>query len=194
MNTTNIYLASASARRYEILQLMGITKLQTIASNIEEIQHSGETPLTYSARISLEKAKSAQIQLKQDNIIIIAADTEVVITDKILGKPRDYEHAFTMLQHLRNKQHQVISSVVILHNNIELSNTQVNNIHIGNYSDAEISHYLDNNTYLDKAGAYAIQGSFSRYIDKIEGDFFSIMGLSMNATHKLLQELRYEYY
>jgi septum formation protein len=186
-----IYLASKSPRRQELLKQMGVT-FEVLDIDIPEEHQPPESPLEYSQRITHEKLLAAWQYLVEKNRPIrpiLCADTEVVMHNRIYGKPKDKSDAYQMLQSYSHQAHEVLTSVGIKFKDFEDIKTQITKVHIGALSHENIEHYLSLNQYQDKAGAYGIQSYFGQFIEKIEGSFFSVMGLPLYETRMLLEAI-----
>lgn len=175
-----IILASASPRRKEILEKTGL-KFNVDASDYEEDIDSGLPPRTLARFLSQEKARA--VAGKYPNAIIIAADTFIVFKKKIFGKPHTPREARRMLKALNGKCHFVITGFTIIdtENNWRLSRSVETRVYFKKMTTREIEAYVKSGEPLDKAGAYAIQGLGATIIRKIEGDYFNVMGLPLNA-------------
>ncbi|MGI9230093.1 MAG: Maf family protein [Gammaproteobacteria bacterium] len=188
MNTeTNlpvIYLASKSPRRRALLEQLGV-QYQLLQVDVPEQQAAGETALAYVERVAADKARAAAEQARDRPIL--AADTEVILNDQILGKPADHTAAIQMLQSLSGREHQVISAVALLTTTDQL-HTAVNQskVHFKTLSKAECAAYCQTDEPWDKAGGYAIQGRAAAFISHIEGSYSGIMGLPLYETAQLL--------
>lgn len=186
-----IYLASQSPRRRELLKQMGV-EFELLGVNIPEVIKPNESPEDYSLRITQEKLDNAwQHLLEGEQTVrpILCADTEVIQDQKIYGKPRDYQDAFDMIKSYSGRTHLVLTSVGIRyheHKELQLNQTMVS---FANMTDAEIHHYLSFNNHIDKAGAYGIQSYIGQYITKIDGCFYSVMGLPLHTTRQMLDRL-----
>jgi septum formation protein len=146
----------------------------------------GETPRAYAERLAQEKAKA--ISLQKPNDWILGADTIVVIENLILGKPSDKADAARMLRLLAAKTHEVITAVCLRgpDNSADLR-TETTKVVMGKISEQEIQEYVETGEPMDKAGAYAIQGRASRWISRIEGDYFNVVGLPVSLVYRMLQ-------
>ncbi len=187
-----IYLASKSPRRRELLQQMGVD-FEYLFTNIDEEIAPDETPEAYSKRITEEKSNAAWNKIVQENLPkmpVLCADTEVVLNKRILGKPHDYDDAFAMLSAYSDSQHQVITSIGLTYLNFQKIVSNTTTVHFSTLSDKAIHHYLSTGDYLDKAGAYGIQSYIGQFISKIDGCFYSVMGLPLNAVRELLDEVK----
>jgi len=186
-NMKTIILASVSPRRRELLEKIGL-EFKVEASNYNEEMNSDQEPHGLAKSISLEKAKA--IASHHHNALIIAADTFIVFRGKILGKPRSEREAREMLEALSGKIHSVITGFTIIDTDSQrvLSRTTETKVHIKKLTPGEIDAYVRSKEPLDKAGAYAIQGLGSVIVDKINGDYFNVMGLPLNALTESLKE------
>lgn len=186
-----IYLASKSPRRRELLQQMGV-QFELLPIDVVEEIAANETIEFYSKRITKEKLDAAWDKIIKDKLPImpvLCADTEVVLDQHILGKPQSYQDAFAMLKSYSGRAHQVITSVGITYlsyQKIILSHTTV---YFSPIRDEEIHHYLAIGDYKDKAGGYGIQSYIGQFICKIEGCFYSVMGLPLYAVRELLVDV-----
>lgn len=180
-------LASNSPRRKEILENFGFS-LKTVSKNIDEIS-SKEEIKEKIMDIAQQKTMAAAKDYPNENVV--GADTVVVIDGKILGKPKDETEAFEMLKSLSGKSHDVITaySFVNLKKNIFLNDAEVTKVFFKNLSDEEINWYISTKEPMDKAGAYGIQGKGAYFVEKIEGDFFSVMGFPLGRFLRRLTEV-----
>jgi nucleoside triphosphate pyrophosphatase len=182
---TPIVLASASPRRQELLKNAGIDFVVR-ASDIPEVPLAGENPQAFAERMAIEKARAARAATPEG--IILAADTVVAVDTEILGKPENAGDAQRMLRLLSGRTHEVITAVCLLGKNFEDARSETTGVHFTAMSDAEISEYVASGEPMDKAGAYAIQGRASRWISKIEGDYYNVVGLPVDLVWRMLRE------
>jgi septum formation protein len=182
-----IILASASPRRKELLEKIGL-KFEVEPSDYPEDMRSGLSPDELARAISLEKARV--VASRHRNAIVIAADTFIVFRGKIMGKPNTEAEARKMLMRLKGKPHSVITGFTILDTdkNKVLTKSVETVVHIKNLTSEEIEAYVKSGEPLDKAGAYAIQGLGSVIVERIEGDYFNVIGLPLSALAKGLKE------
>jgi septum formation protein len=182
-----IILASASPRRKELLEKIGL-KFEVEPSNYAEDMHSNLSPDELARAISLGKARA--VARKHKNAIVIAADTFIVFRGKIMGKPNTEAEARKMLLTLKGKSHSVITGFTIMdtEENKVLTKSVETVIHIKKLTPKEIDAYVKSKEPLDKAGAYAIQGLGSVIVERIEGDYFNVMGLPLSALAESLTE------
>ena len=182
-----IILASTSPRRKELLEKINL-KFEVDASDCEEDTNPGLEPEELVRQLSIKKAKS--VAARHKNAIIIAADTIGVMGDKILGKPHTENEASKMLQTISGKSHLVITGFSILDPNTNkiFTGTVNTRVYIKKLTGHEIDAYVKTGEPLDKAGAYAIQGIGAVIVEKIEGDYYNVMGLPLNALTEALKE------
>ena len=183
----DVILASASPRRKELLG--GIVKnFIVLPSNADE-NVSCLNPLETAKQLSFIKAKSVFEQ--NQNCLVIGADTIVVHDDKILGKPKDREDAYNMLKALSGRVHSVFTGVCIIENGKSMTFAEETQVEFLPLSDEDIYKYIDTNDCYDKAGAYGIQGYASKFIRRISGDYFNVVGLPISAIfEKFLQKAK----
>lgn len=186
--TAQIILASASPRRRELLEQIGVTvKVQPV--DIDETQKPDEPVLDYVMRLAQEKAQCGFATIKnEDKLPVLGSDTIVVIEKTILGKPENRQHAKEMLTQLSGREHTVHTSVAIVwHGNI-VSDTSSSKVVFKRLEQQEIDSYLLTAEADDKAGAYAIQGIAAQFIKNINGSFSGVMGLPLYETAQLLKQ------
>ncbi|MBB5018391.1 septum formation protein [Chitinivorax tropicus] len=185
-----IYLASASPRRKELLTNLGIP-LEVIRADINEDPLPGEAPIAYTERLAREKAESGWAHVLQFGLPLrplLAADTTVVLGDRIIGKPVDEADAAAILRQLSGTEHQVVTSVAMRDaERLELK-TSVSHVRFRKLSEAEISNYVHSREPMDKAGAYGIQGLAGIFVEEIRGSFTGIVGLPLCETAALLAD------
>jgi len=183
----NIILASASPRRKEILENANV-KFDVVKSTIDEVILDQELPSQVVMRLAFEKCMD--IASKNENDLVIGADTIVVLDDIILGKPKDKEDATSMIKKLSGKTHQVITgiSLVNLSVNKKIIDYVVSNVKFKDLSEEDIKDYIQTNESLDKAGSYGIQGYGAMLVEEIQGDYFNIVGLPISRLSDLLKK------
>lgn len=185
-----IILASASPRRSELLENIGLNFIKYPA-DIEEYFVPGETPEEGAKRLASQKAEYVAVNCEYEEGIIIAADTIVVLGDKILGKPADEKEACDMLSMLSGKSHQVITAVCIkdIANNKKIVDTETTQVYFRPLEKSEIWYYIKTGEPLDKAGAYGIQGLGALFVERIEGCYFNVVGLPLYRIYTMLKSL-----
>ncbi|MFQ5659009.1 MAG: Maf family protein [Gammaproteobacteria bacterium] len=180
-----IYLASKSPRRRQLLEQLGI-EYDVLAVDIDETWDGTERAQDHVSRLALEKARKG-VNLSTSSLPVLAADTQVVLDDDILGKPKDGDEAVSMLQKLSGRNHFVYSAVALIHHGVEKTSLNISRVSFRPMGDAEISVYCDSEEPYGKAGAYAIQGRAAAFISRLEGSFSGVMGLPLYETAELLQ-------
>jgi len=186
---TQWVLASSSPRRQELLKLL-LADFEVVPSDVDESIHAAERPEPMVARLAREKALA--VQERCPSACIIGADTLVVCEEEILGKPASHEEARSMLRKLSGKTHQVLTGVCLLHLDrllVECSTTDVTICHL---TEQEIENYLRSGEPFDKAGAYAIQGLGARFVEKIDGCYFNVVGLPVSRLYQMMKRLEVE--
>ena len=178
-----LYLASQSPRRAEILRQAGIP-FTVRAAAVDETPLESEAPMDYVARLA--EAKARAIRAAADEIVL-SADTTVVIDGQILGKPADEGDARRMLGLLSGRRHEVITGICLMRGEERVTDTAVTEVWFTTLSEEEIAAYAATGEPLDKAGAYAIQGLASKYIDKIHGCYFNVVGLPVSMVWNYLR-------
>ena len=180
-----LILASQSPRRKELLGLFHIPFTVRVA-DIDETMDPAKDPAEEVARVS--KAKAFAIPRQEDDVVI-AADTIVVLEDQVLGKPADAMQAEAMLTALSGRDHQVMTGVTVLRGNRCLTCTEITDIHFRALSQAEIRRYIATGEPMDKAGAYGIQGGAALFAEKLQGDYYNVMGLPVCRLFLMLREI-----
>jgi septum formation protein len=178
-----LILASASPRRRELLTQAGLT-FDVLPADIDETRQPGEAPAAYVQRLALEKART--LQARHPRATVLGADTTVVLHGEVLNKPADRADAERMLRMLAGRAHEVHTGIAVVGPGFERSHVETTRVFFGAIPEADLAHYLSTGDSLDKAGAYGIQGYAARWITRIEGDFFSVMGLPIAAVVRLL--------
>jgi septum formation protein len=183
-----IILASASPRRRELLQQIGVRAIVK-AVDIDESQKPGEPVLDYVQRLALEKAQSGFTRIKnQEKLPVLGADTIVVVDGVVLGKPESRQHAKKMLQQLSGRKHTVLTSVAIVTGDKAITETSSSEVQFKVLDEQEINCYLTTGEADDKAGAYAIQGIAAQFVKNMNGSFSGVMGLPLFETVQLLEQ------
>lgn len=180
-----LVLASASPRRQQILRSAGI-RFRIVTANIEERPLPEEDPERYVRRLALAKACAVGAA---DCELVLAADTVVVVDHHILEKPADEADAARMLRLLSGREHEVITGVCLRHGARTLVDCESTRVRFVPLSEAEIEGYIVTGEPMDKAGAYAIQGLASKFIERIEGCYFNVVGLPMALVYRHLKVL-----
>lgn len=203
-NAEMLILASASPRRCELLTQAGFS-FQVRAAHIPEDPYPNEDPIAYVTRLAREKAQAVFDQLSAptgnppetaasaaknpagEPLAVLGADTTVTLDNHILGKPLDPEDAARMLRLLSGRTHRVITGVALVTAESTEVAAEVTAVRFLTLSDEEIAAYIATGEPMDKAGAYAIQGRAARWIPRIEGDYFNVVGLPIALVSTLLE-------
>jgi septum formation protein len=180
-----LILASRSPRRAELLTAAGIPFSVTPA-DVDETPNGDEPPLDYVIRIAREKAVLAAAHAP--DAAVLAADTVVVAGGRLLGKPADAGDARNMLRLLSGTVHDVHTGVALIHRGVEMAEVASTRVRFVPLAEAEIDWYISTGEPDGKAGAYAIQGAASRYVDRIEGSWSNVVGLPVATVYRLLKD------
>lgn len=180
-------LASASPRRRQLLGQLGI-RHEARPTDVLEIPQTGESPERYVRRIAAEKSLAAQ-RLIDHEAPVLAADTEVVLDDDILGKPLDQAHAMAMLARLSGRTHRVLSAVSLRAGNRHWEALSISEVSFRPLTLDEITAYWMTGEPQGKAGAYAIQGLGALFIEHLSGSYTGVMGLPLRETGDLLRRI-----
>ena len=180
-----IILASQSPRRRELLDQIGVAH-RAVPLHLDETPRPGEAPDVLVRRVTLDKARAGR-EL-HPNQVVLAADTCVVLDDRLLGKPRDEEHAVDMLLALAGRGHEVLTGVALICNQGESYRLSRSQVRLRPISEEEARRYWATGEPADKAGGYAVQGRGALFIEHITGSYSGIMGLPLFETGELLTE------
>ena len=180
-----LILASASPRRAELLRNASIA-LTVIPASVPEEQRIGEDPVSYARRLATEKARA--IARQRPNDAVLGADTIVVIQGDVLEKPCNAQDARAMLRRLSGRTHEVTTGVCLISNGKEQVESETTLVTMTAISEAEVDFYVSTSEPMDKAGGYAIQGIASRWIPRIEGCYFNVVGLPVPLVWRMLRE------
>ena len=181
-------LASASPRRRDLLTLIGVPHDVKPAA-IDESYLAGEKPREHAERLARDKAAA----IDAPDAVTIGSDTIVVVDGDVLGKPRDRAHAAEMLRRLSGRSHMVMTGVAVRWNGHVASDVEEVGVTFRDLSDRDIERYIDTGEPMDKAGAYGIQGFGATIVDRVDGDYFAVMGLPVNRMMKLMRALGLTY-
>jgi septum formation protein len=196
-----LILASSSPRRADLLRAAGYA-FETIATDVDESIRAGELPSLYVRRLAADKSAAAMDTLKAgaaakpptppfgpDDLVVLGADTTVVVDGEILAKPRDDEDAAGMLRKLSGKRHDVLTGVSLRHGAYEVGRVETTAVYVRALSEDELSWYAASGEGRDKAGGYAVQGLASRFIPRIDGSYSNVVGLPVACVADLLRSL-----
>jgi septum formation protein len=180
-----LVLASQSPRRSEILRQAGIPFIVR-AAGVDESVLAGESPADYVQRLAVAKAYAIEAA---DDEIVLGADTTVVIDGEILAKPEDCADAHRMLARLSGRRHEVLTGISLRRGAMTIRDCAATGVVFAALSDAEMDEYVASGEPMDKAGGYAIQGLASKFVERIEGDYFNVMGLPVALVYRRLREM-----
>lgn len=180
-----LILASASPRRKELLGLFHIPFTIRVA-DIDETMDNTKSPYDEVARVSRLKALAVE---RQADDIVIAADTIVVCSGKVLGKPGSEAEAVSMLQLLSGRDHQVMTGCTVLRGDRAETFTEVTDLHFRSLSQKEIEAYVASGEPMDKAGSYGIQGGAALFCERMTGDYYNVMGLPVCRLGQVLKQI-----
>ena len=194
MQNRRIILASASPRRRELMAMAGY-EFEIKVSHKEE-KYASTEPSEIVKELALLKAEDVVEQeimlLNGEELVVIGADTVVAHAGKILGKPKSKEEAFHMIKGFQGDKHQVYTGIAVLKYDEEGNKSIVNEavkteVYVNPMTDEEIWKYIENDNVMDKAGSYGIQSGFAIHIEKIEGDYFNVVGLPISYIYRVLK-------
>jgi septum formation protein len=185
----DLVLASGSPRRHELLEMAGISHIVD-AVPIDETAEEGESPAAYAARLA--RAKARVVSTRHPDSWVLGADTVVILENSILGKPSDRDDAKAMLHRLAGRRHEVLTSVAIVRGDDLREATEVASVWMRSADDRFIHEYVESGEPMGKAGAYAAQGLGALLVDRLEGDFFTVMGLPLGKVVEMLDAIEGE--
>ena len=181
-----LILASSSPRRHQLLAMLGIPH-RVEAANVQEIRLPREAPASYVRRLARDKARAVT------GAWVLGADTTVALGDEILEKPADEADALRMLLALQGRRHEVLTAVCLRADGTEYEATDTTAVFFRPASERQLRAYVATGEPLDKAGAYGIQGYGAALIDRVDGDFFGVMGLPLRLVLDLMKQAGREY-
>lgn len=184
---TTIALASASPRRRELLSQLGVD-YQVVKIDVDESQWPAESAPAYVARLAKAKASAGFAAVAQQ-MPALGADTIVVVDGQVLGKPKDQADFMRMMQLLQGRSHQVMTAVAVVHAQGVEASTVTTDVWFGPLTEAVMMAYWQTGEPHDKAGGYGIQGIAGRFIEKINGSYFAVVGLPLFETSQLLERV-----
>ena len=179
-----VVLASQSPRRRQLLSLIGIEH-EVRPANIDETYLTGEEPRAHAVRLARGKAAAIAVP----DAVTIGSDTIVVVDGDVLGKPRDEDEAARMLSRLSGRSHTVITAVAVHWREAMVSDAEEVGVTFRVLRERDIRGYIATGEPMDKAGAYGIQGYGATIVERVDGDYFSVMGLPLNRLVRLLESL-----
>ncbi|ELY3542228.1 septum formation inhibitor Maf [Cronobacter turicensis] len=183
---TDLYLASGSPRRQELLGMLGVT-FERLVPGIEEQRALQEAPQDYVTRLARDKAR-AGVALAARDLPVLGADTIVVLDGDVLEKPRDADHAAEMLRRLSGQTHEVMTAVALADKQRVRERLVMTRVTFRALTAQDIAAYVESGEPMDKAGAYGIQGLGGCFVRRIEGSYHAVVGLPLVETWELLSE------
>ncbi|UCB54729.1 MAG: septum formation inhibitor Maf [Thiotrichales bacterium] len=185
--STKLVLASASPRRKELLEQIGI-EFQVFQVDLDESMRPGEAVLAHVERLALEKAQLgySRLSAQQSGLAVLAADTVVEIDGQVLGKPASTQQAAAFLARLSGKKHKVHTAVAVVTRAKALHAVSSSEVEFMELSEQQIAAYVETGEPMDKAGAYAIQGIAAQFVVNLNGSYSGVMGLPLHETARLL--------
>jgi len=190
MSAPRLVLASESPRRAQLLSMLGL-RFEIKPARIDEAYPQGEAPAAHAERLAREKASS--VARHHPDALVIGSDTVVVIDGQVLGKPQDEEDAVRMLLCLQGREHVVATAVAVAHAAELRSAVEQVRVRFRAYDAALARAYVATGEPLDKAGAYGIQGYGAVLVERIDGDYFAVMGLAICRLLELIESLGWRY-
>ena len=184
-----LILASQSPRRRDLLGLLRVP-FTVLPADIDEGMDPSLPPQQEVARVSRLKAEATP---RNPGDVVIAADTIVVLKDRVLGKPANRQEAIQMLRDLSGRDHQVMTGLAVLKDDRALVCTEITDVHFRPLTEDEILRYVDTGEPMDKAGAYGIQGYAAPFVEGIRGDYYNVMGLPVCRLWQMLRQLAPEF-
>ena len=184
-----LILASQSPRRQQLLQLLRVN-FTVKPADIDEAMDPTLPPREEVARVSRLKAEATP---RKPGDVVIAADTIVVLQNKVLGKPIDKADAIAMLQALSGRDHQVMTGLTVLRDDIAITHTEITDVHFRPLTREEILSYVETGEPMDKAGSYGIQGYAAPFVEGIQGYYYNVMGLPVCRLQQMLGQIAPEY-
>ncbi|MGP9419643.1 septum formation inhibitor Maf [Pseudomonas reactans] len=183
---TELYLASGSPRRRELLAVLELA-FERLVTDVAEQKQPDEAPADYVLRLACDKALAGVAVAPQD-LPVLGADTIVVLNGQVLEKPRDEAHAAQMLTALSGRQHQVMTAIALADRQTHRSTLVVTDVTFRSLSADDIQHYILSGEPMDKAGAYGIQGKGGCFVREIRGSYYAVVGLPLVETQELYSE------
>lgn len=188
---SNIILASKSPRRRELIEKIGIINYKIVEPDVDESTLEGANPWQTACYLAFKKARDVAARFPGDNIII-AADTIVSIDGNTLGKPSDETEAFAMLNLMSGIWHEVVTGIVVRRGTQELVEYESTAVKFRELTIREIEGYIATGSPMDKAGGYGVQDMAALFVERIEGDYYNVMGLPLHRLGLMLREVGIE--
>ena len=190
MSGLRVVLASGSPRRRQLLTMIGI-RHQVIAADIDEAYLPGEAPPAHAERLAREKG--GVVAARNEDALVISADTIVVVDGEVLGKPRDAADAARMLHQLSGREHDVFTAVAVTRRGRTEAGVEQVRVTFRELSEDDVRAYIATGEPMDKAGSYGIQGYGATIVERIDGDYFAVMGLALGRMVRLMRAVGVAY-
>ncbi len=182
-----LYLASRSPRRQELLRQVGV-RFEVVPADVDERRRPRQPPADYAVAMALAKANTARVPARGARPLpVLGADTDVVVDGEILGKPRNRDEALAMLGRLSGRTHEVFSAVAVVQDGRAETALSVTRVSFGAVTPQQAAAYWDTGEPADKAGAYAIQGLGAQFVREVHGSYSGVVGLPLFETLELLR-------
>lgn len=189
--TPALVLASQSPRRAQLLEMLGL-RFDVLPADVDETQRPGEDPTIYAERLAREKALT--VAVRRPDALVVGSDTVVVVNGVVLGKPRDQADAVAMLMQLQDRTHTVSTGVAVAYEGSHaIASVESVDVAFRAFDERTARAYVMTGEPMDKAGAYGIQGYGATLVERIDGDFFAVMGLPIVRLVRLLEQLGWRY-
>ena len=189
--TPPLVLASQSPRRAQLLAMLGLT-FDVLPADVDETQRLGEDPTAYAERLAREKA--LKVAARRPDALVVGSDTVVVVDGRVLGKPRDQADAVHMLMQLQDRAHTVSTGIAVGYDGSHaIASVESVDVAFRAFDERTARAYVMTGEPMDKAGAYGIQGYGATLVERIDGDFFAVMGLPIVRLVRLLEQLGWRY-
>ena len=187
-----LYLASQSPRRRQLLEQIGMA-FEVLDVDVPEQRAAGESPEHYVSRVARDKARAGfALVAREPGAVVLGADTEVVLDDRVFGKPLDAADASAMLATLAGRTHRTVSVVWCVRDGAEASEISISDVRFGPLDAATITAYVASGEAFGRAGAYAIQGRAAAFVEHLSGSYSGVMGLPLHETARLLRHFGIE--
>jgi septum formation protein len=181
-----LILASSSPRRADLLTAAGF-RFDVFPVEVDETPLDGEDAADYVRRLAVLKARASSCRNAGD--VVLAADTTVVVDGRLLAKPRDEANARAMLETLSGREHSVLTGVAVRRGDVIRSAVEQTRVYFLQLTAAEIDWYVSSGEPADKAGAYAVQGLASRFVERLDGSYSNVVGLPVARVYEMLRDL-----
>ena len=187
----DLILASGSARRQELMKNCGY-EFTVVVSEADESAVKEDDPALLVEKLSLLKARTVFDRLSEEekrDLVVVGSDTVVVVGGEVIGKPTSEAEAKKMLRLISGREHEVVTGIAVVTSERTLTESDVTKVKVAELTDEEIDAYVRTGEPMDKAGAYGIQGAFSVFAERVEGSYFTVVGLPVHRLYRMLAEV-----